>query len=134
MLQQDFSTFNVRSAAILTNAYVAGNIIGNTTDFNAGGVHLKNQLQLYIDFTIGSLTDLQIKIEFSNNNSDFFQEASSSISNGTDTVSLLIHKFTASGKYRLALPIKDRLIKVSAIGTGTVTNSSLAINSVIGVC
>lgn len=133
MLQQDFGTFNVRSAAILTTAYVAGNVIGNTTDFSQGGVHLKNQLELYIDFTVGSLTDVLIKIEFSNDGTTYFQEASSSISSGLDTVSPLEHKFTATGKYRLALPIKDRFIKVSAKGEGSVTNSSLAITAVIGV-
>ena len=130
---QDYGTFVVRAAGVLTNGYIAGNIIGNVTDFTQGGVHLKNQLELYVDFTIGSLTDLQIKIEFSQDSTAFFQEASSAINSGTDTVSLLIHKFTATGKYRLALPIKDRYIKVSAIGTGTVTSSSVAISSVIGV-
>ncbi len=133
MLEQDFSPIAIRAAAILTNSYVAGTVIGNATDFNQRGVGLKNQLNLYIDFTIGSLTDLLIKIEFSNDNVTYIQEAFSSIVAGLDTVSLAEHKFTATGKYRLALPIKDRYIKISAKGEGTVTSSSLTITGVIGI-
>lgn len=131
---QDYTYYNVRTAAILTNSYVAGNIIGNTTDFAAlGGVHLQNQLVLLVNFTIGSLTSASIKIEFSPDNTSYYQEASSSIAAGTDTVSLLVHTLTASGLYRLAIPIKDRFIKVSAVGTGTLTNSTMTINAVFGV-
>ncbi len=133
---QDYSFFAVRPAAILTTGYVAGNVIGLNTDtvqFNEGGVHLQNQLELYIDFTLGSLTDVLIKLEFSNDNTTYFQEAFSAISGGLDTVSLAEHKITASGKYRLALPIKDRYIKVSVKGEGTVTSSSIAIYTPIGI-
>lgn len=135
MLQQDYKTFAVRDAAILTNSYVAGTVIGFTEDFINKGVHLNNQLNIYIDFTIGSLTDLYIKIEFSSDNTTYYQESFSSIpaASGTDTVSLGLHKFTGTGKYRLALPIKDRYIKISAQGNGTVTSSSLSINAVIGI-
>lgn len=130
MMTQDHKVYPVRTAAILTNAYVAGTTI---TGVGGNGVHLTNQLELYVDFTIGSLTDAQIKIEFSNDNSAYFQESASSISGGTDTISLLVHKLTATGKYRIAIPIKDRFVKVSVIGTGTVTSSSLAIDAIIGI-
>lgn len=131
---QDYAYYNVRTAAILTNAYIAGNIVGNLTDFKSeGGVHLQNQLVLYFDFTIGSLTDLLIKIEFSPDNVTYYQETTSSISNGVSTDTATVHKFSATGKYRIALPIKDRFIRISANGEGTVTTSSLAINAAFGV-
>jgi hypothetical protein len=130
MLQQDYFDFNVRTAAILTNGYVAGTVIG-TVDPKT--LHNYNQLLLYVDFTIGSLTDCQIKIEFSKDNSDFYQETMSSQSAGVSTDTMMVHKIAATGKYRIAIPIKDRYIKVSAIGTGTVTTSSLQIKAVIGV-
>jgi len=134
MLQQDYGTYNVRSAAILTNAYVAGNIIGNDSDFSQDGVHLKNQLELYIFFTLGSLTDALVKIEFSPDGTNYVQETDSSITNGVSTDTLLTHKLSASGNYRIAIPIKDRYIRVSVEGEGTVTSSLMSITAVIGIC
>jgi hypothetical protein len=96
------------------------------------GVHENNQLQLYIDFTIGSLTSAEIKIEFSSDNSTWYQEAFGAISGGIDTLSLGEHTIGATGKYRISTPIKDRYIRVSVKGTGTVTDSSLAILSAFG--
>jgi len=114
----------IRAAAILTNAYVAGTVID-------AGAHI-NQLVVYADFTIGSLTDAQIKVEFSHDNSDYYQETFDSISGGTNTESAGVHKLTATGKYRIAIPVKDRFIKISSIGTGTVTSSSLKIDAIVG--
>lgn len=130
---QDYSYYKVRDAAILTNSYVQGGIIGNNVDFTSQPVSLQNQLTVYLDFTIGSLTDLLVKFEFSADNVTYFQETNTTISGGLATVVTIEHKFTASGKYRIALPIKDRYIKVSALGEGTVTSSTLTITSVIGV-
>jgi len=127
MIQNLYSSpIPVRSAAILTTSYVAGTTIGDSKYTIIG-----NQLQLYIAFTLGSLTDCQIKIEFSNDNTTFYQETFDSISTGTNTHSLGVHKLTATGNYRLAIPIRDRYIKISAIGTGVVTSSSLQIDAVV---
>jgi len=46
---------SVRSAAILTTSYVAGTVIKDVEKFN--------QLIIYIDFTKGSLTSLELKVE-----------------------------------------------------------------------
>lgn len=131
----DYNFINVRAAAILTNSFVAGTVIGPQTAISQPiqDVHTNNQLIVYVDFTIGSLTDGQIKVEFSHDGVTYYQESSSSVSAGVDTVSLLAHKFTASGKYRIAVPIKDAWIRISAIGTGTVTSSSMTINAVLGM-
>ena len=56
----------------------------------------------------------------------------SAISGGTDTMTLGEHKVSATGNYRIAIPIKDRYVKISAKGTGTVTSSSLAISAIVG--
>lgn len=129
---QDYTPYIVRAATMLTTGYVAGNVIGNNTDFSQGGVHLQNQLVVYLDFTIGSLNDLLIKIEFSQDGTNYYQETTSAIAAGVSTDTLTVHKYTATGKYRIALPIKDRYIKISALGEGTVTSSSLAITTNIG--
>src|SRR6266478_6473822 len=103
---------NVRSAAILTNSYVAGTVIG--AEDGAGDYpHNGNQLIVYVDVTLGSLASVQVKLEFSHENSSYFQEGFSSISGATDTMNLGEHSFSVSGKYRLAIPIKDKYIKIS---------------------
>lgn len=124
----DYIKFNIRSAAILTNGYVAGTVLSPTN----GNPSTFNQLIVLVDFTIGSLTDAQLKIEFSHDGTTYYQESFSSISGGTDTVSLGVHKFTATGKYRIAIPIKDNFIKISVIGTGAVTSSSITVDAVLG--
>lgn len=130
MLQQDYSRVAVRSSAILTNSYVAGTVISGIA---STGIQLSNQLTLYINFTLGSLTNLTVKLEFSDDGTNYFQETSSAIATGVSTESLLTHVYAATGKYRLPLPIKDRYIKVSVLGTGTVTNSLVDIVAIYGV-
>lgn len=126
--------YNVRSAAILTNAFVAGTILApnDVTGNKNANPSGENQLIVYVKFTLGSLTDGQVKIEFSHDGTNFYQESFSSISAGVDTVSLGAHKFTASGNYRIAVPIKDNFIRISAIGTGTVTSSSMTVDATLG--
>lgn len=121
---QDFSAVQtVRSAAILTGSYVSGEVLDSG---------LRNQLVLIISFTKGSLTSAEIKLEFSYDGTNYFQETSRSVSGGTSTDSLLVHTYTADGSYILDLPLMYRYIKVSAKGTGTTTGSSMAISAVIG--
>ena len=131
----DYNFKTIRAAAILTNSYVAGNVIGLGATADQLNVHEENQLIIYVDFTIGSLTDGRIKVEFAHDATtpDYYQESFSSISGGTDTVTVAEHKFTGTGKYRIAIPIKDNSVKISAIGTGAVTNSSMKISAAIGM-
>lgn len=129
----DYNFVNLRSATILTNAYVAATAI-DAMGGNGGVTPVKSNVVIfYIDFTIGSLTDCQLKVEFSHDNSNWFQETFSSISGGVDTMSLGVHKLTATGKYILILTnVAAQNIRISAIGTGTVTSSSLKIDAVLG--
>jgi len=119
----NFKNETVRSAAILTNSYVAGTIIEGAQSFN--------QMFVQCDFTIGSLTDAQIKIEFSWDGTNYFQETYSSVSSGISTESLGVHKLSDDGKYTISVPIVAKYIKISAIGTGTATGSSLIINATL---
>lgn len=123
-MQTDYILKTVRSAAILTDTYVAGTVIDDCAGYN--------QLTVLIDFTIGSLTSLQVKIELSPDGTTYYQETANAVSGGTSTGSLLEHSFTAAGKYRIVIPINDSKIKISAKGTGTMTNSSCAIKAVLG--
>lgn len=128
-MERDYSYHNIRSAAILTNGYVAGTVLGPTN----GNPSAYNQLIVYVDFTKGSLTSLEIKIEFSHDGTTYRQETFSAVSGGTSTDTLGVHTMTATGGYRISVPIKDNYIKISANGTGTVTASSATVTAVLGV-
>lgn len=112
--------FLVRAAAILTDAYVAGTVINECDSYN------KLLVECY--FTIGSLTDAQIKVETSYDGTNYTQETFGAVSAGVETDSLGVHKLTSDGNYSISVPlVAARYVKISAIGTGTVTNSSLKI-------
>lgn len=125
----------VREAAILTTSYVAGTVVKrDNSHLSENKQHIENfdQLILLVEFTIGSLTDARIKVEFSSDGTTYYQESYGSTSAGVRTVRVLESKLTASGNYRIPIDIKDRFIRISAKGTGTVTGSSLAISAVLG--
>jgi len=129
----DYIKFPLRASAVLTNAYVTYPINetlsdGTTGIFDCSGF---NQLLVYTNFTIGSLTSASIKVEFSADNVTWYQETLLAISGGTSTDSLGVHLYGASGNYRLALPVADRYIRVSITGTGTVTNSLAVLDAIL---
>jgi len=114
---------SVRAAAVLTNSYVPGAVIDTS---------LQNEIILYISFTKGSLTSAEIKAEFSYDGVNYFQETSRSIVGGTSTDTLLEHTYGASGPYVLDLPVMCNYVRFSAKGTGTVTNSSMTLDALVG--
>lgn len=120
----DISYKVVRSAAILTNAYVAGTVLENCQNYNA--------MSLNISFTKGSLTDAQIKVEVSADGTTYHQLYSDSIAAGVNSPAALVYKFTANAACSTTpVNLSTKYIKISAIGTGTVTTSSLAITAVL---
>lgn len=121
--------YPIRAAAILTGAYVAGTVLSYA---NANPA-LRNQLNILAAFTIGSLTDAQIKVEYSHDGTTYYQETFEAVSATTSTLSLGVYKLSATGNYVISIPIKASYIKISAIGTGVVTGSSLKLDAVIGV-
>lgn len=127
-MEQDYAFESVRSAGVLTNAYVAGEVL----DYSNLNPALRNQLNIYVDFTIGSLTSASLKIEYSHDGSDYYQETFLSILGTAATGSLGVYTLTGTGKYIISIPIKASYIKISAIGTGTVTNSLMKIGAVVG--
>lgn len=130
MSKMDFESKSIRDSAILTNSYVAADVRGLADSLILTD---KNQVLLLVDFTKGSLTSMELKVDFSFDGVTYFQETSLDISSGTGTVNLFEYTFTATGKYRIAVPIKDRYMKVSVKGTGTVTSSLCQINTITWV-
>jgi len=127
---QDYNIYPVRSSTILTGSYVVGTVIGPEVL-----VEDQNQLVLYISFTIGALTSGQVKIEFSNDGTNYYQESIADLTTtfGTSIEKVLEHSYAASGNYRLPIEVKDRYIKISAKGTGAdATGSLMQIDLVVG--
>lgn len=125
---------NVRSSLILTGSYVAGTTIGPTSTgvFKVNG-NGYNMLLVDVDVTLGSLTSVELKVEFSEEGSTFFQQTSVSTASGTITASVAEYTFGSSVNYRLEIPIAAQFIKISAKGTGTVTSSLLAVDAVLAI-
>jgi len=123
----------IRSSAILTDSYVEATVLSPQGLTPAADPVANNKLILLIDFTIGSLTSCEIKIEFSDDGDTYYQETNSSIAAGTNTLTVNENKLSATGKYVLDVDYTARYIKVSAKGTGTVTNSLLAIDAILAV-
>lgn len=127
-MQQDYDFKDVRASAVLTNSYVAGTVLSYANVNPA----LRNQLNIYVDLTIGSLTDGRVKVEYSHDGSDYYQDTFADVATGVATMSVGYYKFTATGKYVISIPVKSSYIKISALGTGTVTSSLMKIGAVIG--
>lgn len=121
----------VRASAVLTTSYVAGTVLGERGGSPSGDAVEHTQLILYVSFTKGSLTTAEIKVEFSEDGVTYYQETFTAESGGTSTDTIGEHSFGATGNYRIPIPINDRYIKISAKGTGTVTNSLMAIDGVL---
>jgi len=122
----NYKVDNVRPAAILTTSYVAGQVIENVADLN--------QMVMHIDFTKGSLTSAEIKIEFSIDGTNYHQLTSGTVdTNGLETLKAHTLVLGADSHFAHLIPIKSRFIKISSKGTGTTTGSSLKIRTVCGI-
>jgi len=129
MYLQHYEEKVIRESSILTNSYVATDIIWDEE------IRLteRNQLVLYVDFTIWSLTSMELKVEFSPNEIDWYQESSQLVDSWIATIDLKEYVFDWTWKYRLAIPIKDKFLRVSAKGTWTVTSSLLKLSLITWV-
>lgn len=128
----------IRAAAILTTSYVAATVIGASDSSISGttsvGVREHNYLLLDVDFTIGSLTDLRIKVEGADTENGTYRQLTTLTTSGAvSTVNADELKYTATGNYATIITIAHPFIRVSAKGTGTVTSSSLTINARTGL-
>ncbi len=143
--QQEFVPRVVRNSAILTNAYVAGYVLGvQRVDLNqtplTDEVDQFNSLGLEVNFTLGSLTSAAIKIEFSDDNTNWYQLQRTANTAGVITSSPAYYSLTASGLYYLNVntdffsggQFKTRFIRISSSGGGTVTSSLLNITAMLG--
>ena len=113
----------IRASSVLTTSYVAGDVIE---------VNNKSQLTLLVSFTIGSLTSVTLKLGVSYDGVTYYQVPVLNYNSGGNYSPLLkTITLTATGNWVINISIHARYLKVSAIGTGTVTSSLLEIQSLI---
>lgn len=127
----------LRTPTVLTNSYVPLPVLGAYDANNSliGQPNLNNQLILYVNLTLGSLTTAELIVEFSHDGlTNWVQETYDNIapSSGIVTETPLIRTFAASGNFRIPIKINDQHIRVSVHGTGTVTGSLMGVNAIIG--
>lgn len=123
----NYQSKTLREAAILTGSYV----VASNDEFTPADVMSANQIILFVDFTKGSLTTAEVKIEYSNDGTTWFQESFGSVSSGTNTISLGENALGATGKYTIISDIAGKYVRVSAKGTGTATGSSMTIEAAL---
>ena len=127
----------VRASAVLTTSYVG------TTPVD---VRECNQANVFVAFTKGSLTTAEVKFQYSNNydpvalTGDWFDYPFSDTSNATTStterlVPLLsyVHQMSATFSSTIAVPLRGRWFRAAVKGTGTLTNSLMAVTVLAGV-
>lgn len=117
----------VRNKTLLTTSWVTESEV-----IDLAGLVGTNQLILYIDYTRGVSTGMDMKIEFSADNSDWYTELET-----TSTQEAIIHKsksrrFTEDIKGRIAIPVSDPYVRISVVAIGTAAGSSVGIIAVAG--
>jgi len=125
MMPYSKSRHQVRSAAILTAGYVAGAEIG---------FDRQNYLGVLVQFTKGSLTSLEVKIESSiDAGVTYGTQITETASGGVVSVDASEYVFDTSGSYWIVIsPLLADSVKISVKGTGTLTGSSVAVSAVTG--
>jgi len=122
---QDYGFQTIRSVSQPTGSFVAGTVLEHK--------HLKNQLILKVDIVIGTAQSIEMKLEFSDDEINFMQESVTSVKSGVTDHELNIHRFKDSGSFRVAIPIKDKFIKISIKGNGTLTTTTVGVGSIVGI-
>ena len=113
----------LQAPTILTNAYVSAGVVT--------GLKQYNQLDIILLLTLGSLTSAQLKVEYSIDGTNWYQDSTITVAGGVTTVTLNVYSFTASGNYRISVPVSTQQVRISVIGTGSVAGSSAGISTVL---
>lgn len=110
----------LRAAAILTTSYVAATVLDIT------GI---GQVQLLCNFTKGGSDGCRLKIEFSNDGTNYWQESRMQW-DGTDYVhTVMTRKIDATAALVISLPVSALYMKVSAAAITAATTTSLTLTA-----
>ena len=105
----------IRSNSQLTSSYVAANEIA---------LDHHNYLGLYVNYTKGTETSMELKVEVSPDGTNYAQQVTESLTGSETTVTAHNYTFTASGQYALEIKnLRAKKVRVSVKGSGTVSGT-----------
>jgi hypothetical protein len=115
---------SIREAAALTTTYAASD------SFNIQGA---NQLQLLVSFTKGDSDGCRLKIEFSEDETNWYQESMVSEFPSVNDVkhTPITRKIEDSANLVISVPVSSSFFRVSAHAISSGANSSLSILATI---
>ena len=90
-----------------------------------------NQGILYVDFTKGSSDGVRLWLEFSYDQVDWYEEAIETISSDTMTAAAGTRLIEDTCNRRLALPVADNWVRISAKAETSATNAQVGIVAVV---
>ena len=80
-------------------------------------------------YTKGTENETQLKIEVSDDGTNWYQQVTSATSGGTESLTLGVKEFNATGKYAFEVnPVKSKYIR-SSIKAGTANGSAMIITT-----
>ena len=121
--QSNIQTIVVRAASVLTTSYIASDVI------NIQGA---NQLQLLVSYTKGSSDGCRLKIEFSEDQSIWYQESVVDILATNDAEhAALTRRINDSGNLLISVPVSASFLRVSSQAITSGTDTSLSVLATI---
>jgi len=122
--QSNIRLITVREAAALTTSYVASD------SFNVEGA---NQLELLVSFTKGGSGGCRLKMEFSQDGTNWYQESMVSEFPSVNDVkhTPIARKIGSSANLAISIPISASFFRVSAQAITSGTGTSLSIMATI---
>ena len=122
---RDYRVTSIRAAAVLTTSYVVGTRLTND-------IWRYNQLIVLVQLTLGSLSSAEVRVEASLDDSTWFKLPLTFPQTQTQLiVNPGEYTMTSSDNYAIAIPIAYNFIRISAKGTGTVTDSTMTIDAIL---
>lgn len=112
--------YELRSPTILTTSYVATDV---------AQIRGFASLGLYLEIVQGSLTSFQYTVQWSHDNTTWYDEVTETVAAGVVTDTTMYYTLTLGGDVNMykPLPITAQYLRVAVKGTGTVTASSCAV-------
>lgn len=113
---------NVREASTLTTAYVTSEAIYIEGADNIG---------ILVSFTLGNSDGCRIKIEFSYDEVNWYQEPNYTISGSDEIYKPITKKLESSMNIQIDFPVANRFMRISATALTSGSGTSLALIAVL---
>lgn len=111
-------TIPTAKTTMFTLADIPTNLGSKTVEFT--------HLVVDFNYTKGNLTSCDFIVEYGDTSADLYQEQTETTSSGTSTMYDRIHRMSGNTqKGTVSFPITHPVMRVSVLGTGTATTSSL---------